>query len=226
MPRRGPRSRRPDPRREALGRAAAALSLGEGKATLQPREQPRCSARCAALELRQLPVAEARSQLQALLFGMAQRIESLERRLEGPWWGLGAGGQLPGTLAVSSPPPEGAPGAPAWPVVGAGAPGGDRAGSRGAAAFSLPAGHLPKLAAVWAGEILPGRRGRGGVSLQKRSPVPVASTAPSPLPGELPCSGLWFRGRGFLGVLRGERALAWLWRRGSRWGGRGRCVPC
>ncbi|XP_055674201.1 protein PAXX isoform X3 [Falco peregrinus] len=64
--------------REALGRGAAALSLGEGKATLQLREEARCS----ALELFKLPMAQARSQLQALVFGMAGCIESLERRLE------------------------------------------------------------------------------------------------------------------------------------------------
>ncbi|XP_054076545.1 protein PAXX isoform X3 [Rissa tridactyla] len=64
--------------REALGRGAAALSLGEGKATLQLREEARCS----ALELFKLPIAEARSQVQALVFGMAGRVESLERRLE------------------------------------------------------------------------------------------------------------------------------------------------
>ncbi|NXH65833.1 PAXX protein, partial [Hydrobates tethys] len=64
--------------REALGRGAASLSLGEGKATLQLREEARCS----ALELFKLPIAEARSQLQALVFGMARRVESLERRLE------------------------------------------------------------------------------------------------------------------------------------------------
>ncbi|NWR59297.1 PAXX protein, partial [Bucorvus abyssinicus] len=87
----GPPSPRPVRRREALERGAAALSLGEGKATLQPREQARCSARCSALELFKLPVAEARSQLQALVFGMVGCVESLERRLEGPWWGLGAG---------------------------------------------------------------------------------------------------------------------------------------
>ncbi|XP_063209184.1 protein PAXX isoform X2 [Chroicocephalus ridibundus] len=68
--------------REALGRGAAALSLGEGKATLQLREEARCSARCSALELFKLPIAEARSQVQALVFGMAGRVESLERRLE------------------------------------------------------------------------------------------------------------------------------------------------
>ncbi|NXS39521.1 PAXX protein, partial [Balaeniceps rex] len=68
----------------ALGRGAASLSLGEGKATLQLREEARCS----ALDLFKLPIAEARSQLQALVFGMAGRIESLERRLEGPWGGL------------------------------------------------------------------------------------------------------------------------------------------
>ncbi|XP_029856964.1 protein PAXX isoform X4 [Aquila chrysaetos chrysaetos] len=64
--------------REALGRRAASLSLGEGKATLQPRDEAQCS----ALDLFKLPVAEARSQLQALVFGMAEHVESLERRLE------------------------------------------------------------------------------------------------------------------------------------------------
>ncbi|KAF1477791.1 Protein PAXX, partial [Pygoscelis antarcticus] len=64
--------------REALGRGAASLSLGEGKATLRLREEARCS----VLDLFKLPVAEARSQLQALVFGMAGRVESLERRLE------------------------------------------------------------------------------------------------------------------------------------------------
>ncbi|KAF1453816.1 Protein PAXX, partial [Spheniscus demersus] len=71
--------------REALGRGAASLSLGEGKATLQLREEDRCS----VLDLFKLPVAEARSQLQALVFGMAGRVESLERRLEGSWGGGG-----------------------------------------------------------------------------------------------------------------------------------------
>ncbi|NXO22439.1 PAXX protein, partial [Cisticola juncidis] len=61
-----------------LGRGAAALSLGPGSATLRLPEEPRCP----ALALAQLPAAEARSQLQALIFGMAGRIESLERRLE------------------------------------------------------------------------------------------------------------------------------------------------
>ncbi|XP_042642838.1 protein PAXX isoform X2 [Tyto alba] len=65
--------------REAVGRGAAALSLGEGTATLQPRSE---EARCSALDLIKLPVAEARSQLQGLVFGMAGRIESLEKRLE------------------------------------------------------------------------------------------------------------------------------------------------
>ncbi|XP_009469791.1 PREDICTED: uncharacterized protein C9orf142 homolog [Nipponia nippon] len=74
-----PRSPRPRPRREALGRGAASLSLGEGKATLRLREE---AARGWALDLFKLPIAEARSQLQALVFGMAGRVESLERRLE------------------------------------------------------------------------------------------------------------------------------------------------
>ncbi|XP_075628836.1 protein PAXX isoform X5 [Balearica regulorum gibbericeps] len=64
--------------REALGRGAASLSLGPGKATLQLREE----ARCAALDLFKLPITEARSQLQALVFGMAGCVQSLERRLE------------------------------------------------------------------------------------------------------------------------------------------------
>ncbi|XP_054704130.1 protein PAXX isoform X2 [Grus americana] len=74
----GPSSPQPRPRREALGRGAASLSLGPGKATLQLWEE----ARCAALDLFKLPITEARSQLQALVFGMAGRVESLERRLE------------------------------------------------------------------------------------------------------------------------------------------------
>ncbi|XP_068020350.1 protein PAXX isoform X2 [Melanerpes formicivorus] len=64
--------------REALERGTAELSLSGGKATLRPRDGDCCS----ALELFKLPVAEARSQLQALVFGMAGRVESLERRLE------------------------------------------------------------------------------------------------------------------------------------------------
>ncbi|XP_016157963.1 PREDICTED: protein PAXX isoform X6 [Ficedula albicollis] len=71
--------------RAGLGRGAAALSLGRGSATLRLPEEPRCP----ALALTQLPAAEACSQLQALLFGMAGCIESLQRRLEveGAHWG-------------------------------------------------------------------------------------------------------------------------------------------
>ncbi|NXT53503.1 PAXX protein, partial [Pluvianellus socialis] len=76
---RGPPSPRTHPRREALGRGATSLRLGEGKATLQLREEACCS----ALDLFKLPIAEARSQVQALVFGMAAHVESLERRLEG-----------------------------------------------------------------------------------------------------------------------------------------------
>ncbi|KAM4889601.1 protein PAXX isoform 5-T5 [Sylvia borin] len=64
--------------RAALGDGAAELSLGPGSAVLRLPEEPRCP----ALALAQLPAAEARSQLQALVFGMAGYIESLERRLE------------------------------------------------------------------------------------------------------------------------------------------------
>ncbi|KAJ7409959.1 hypothetical protein BTVI_54896 [Pitangus sulphuratus] len=69
--------------RAALGRGTAELSLGPGSATLRLPEEPRCP----ALALAQLPPAEARRQLQALVFGMAGCIETLERRLEGPWLG-------------------------------------------------------------------------------------------------------------------------------------------
>lgn len=79
-----PRSLTPAPRRAALGHGAAALSLGPGSATLRLPEEPQCPA--PALALAQLPAAEARSRLQALLFGMAGCIESLQRRLEGPCW--------------------------------------------------------------------------------------------------------------------------------------------
>ncbi|XP_030317163.1 protein PAXX [Calypte anna] len=69
--------------REALGRGNAALSMGPGKATLQLREkEEEAASRCSALDLFKLPAAGARSQLQALVFGMAGRVESLERRLE------------------------------------------------------------------------------------------------------------------------------------------------
>ncbi|XP_032563810.1 protein PAXX isoform X1 [Chiroxiphia lanceolata] len=64
--------------RAALGRGAAELSLGPGSATLRMPDEPRCP----AVALAQLPAVEARSQLQALVFGMAGCIETLERRLE------------------------------------------------------------------------------------------------------------------------------------------------
>ncbi|XP_057266580.1 protein PAXX isoform X2 [Pezoporus wallicus] len=63
--------------REALGRGAASLSPGEARGTLRLQGDAPCS----ALDLRPLPAGEARSQLRALLFGMAGRIEGLERRL-------------------------------------------------------------------------------------------------------------------------------------------------
>ncbi|NXC72447.1 PAXX protein, partial [Anhinga anhinga] len=92
--------------REALGRGAAALRLGEGEAALQLRAEALCS----ALDLFKLPVAEARSQLQELVFGMAERVESLERRLGGPWWvlegdkGRRGGRQLPAAFAAEPNP--------------------------------------------------------------------------------------------------------------------------
>ncbi|XP_054140048.1 protein PAXX isoform X3 [Melozone crissalis] len=84
--------------RAALDHGAAALSLGPGSATLRLPEEPQCP----ALALAQLPAAEARSQLQALLFGMAGCIESLERRLEdpSPRKSKASGSALPGKRKV------------------------------------------------------------------------------------------------------------------------------
>ncbi|XP_065504859.1 protein PAXX isoform X7 [Caloenas nicobarica] len=92
--------------RAALGRGTAALSLGERPAVLQLRGEAPCS----ALQLFKLPVAEARSQLQALLFGMAGRVESLERRLEG-LQGVKAGGgrAAPWHLRGTIPPAQRCP---------------------------------------------------------------------------------------------------------------------
>ncbi|NWH72679.1 PAXX protein, partial [Piaya cayana] len=64
--------------REALERGAVSLNLDEGPAMLWlPEEAP-----CMSLHLLKLPAAEARSQLQELVFDMAGCIESLERRLK------------------------------------------------------------------------------------------------------------------------------------------------
>uniref|UniRef100_A0A8B9QVR2 Uncharacterized protein n=1 Tax=Anas platyrhynchos TaxID=8839 RepID=A0A8B9QVR2_ANAPL len=68
------------PRREALRRGAVSLSLQEGGATLQLQGEAGHS----TLHLCKLPVAEARTQLQALMFGLATSIKKLEERLEGP----------------------------------------------------------------------------------------------------------------------------------------------
>lgn len=67
------------PRREALRRGAVSLSLQEGGATLQLQGEAGHS----TLHLCKLPVAEARTQLQALMFGLATSIKKLEERLEG-----------------------------------------------------------------------------------------------------------------------------------------------
>ncbi|NXK47113.1 PAXX protein, partial [Chauna torquata] len=67
--------------RAALQRGAASLSLQDGRATLQLQEE----AGLATLHLFKLPVAEARTQLQALMFGLAACIKNLEKRLEGLW---------------------------------------------------------------------------------------------------------------------------------------------
>ncbi|XP_048821797.1 protein PAXX isoform X1 [Lagopus muta] len=62
--------------RAALGRGAVSLGLRDGAATLRLREGQE------ALLLPRLPAAEARPQLQALLFAMAARVRDLEERLE------------------------------------------------------------------------------------------------------------------------------------------------
>ncbi|NXL50384.1 PAXX protein, partial [Podilymbus podiceps] len=85
----------------ALERGAASLSLSEGKATLRLPEEARCS----AVDLFKLPIAEARSQLQALVFGMAGRVEILERRLEGS----GVFGRSKGRRRVGSSQPPSSP---------------------------------------------------------------------------------------------------------------------
>ncbi|XP_027326679.2 protein PAXX isoform X8 [Anas platyrhynchos] len=64
--------------REALRRGAVSLSLQEGGATLQLQGEAGHS----TLHLCKLPVAEARTQLQALMFGLATSIKKLEERLE------------------------------------------------------------------------------------------------------------------------------------------------
>ncbi|XP_021270051.1 protein PAXX isoform X2 [Numida meleagris] len=60
----------------ALGRGAVSLGLRDGTATLRLWEGHE------ALLLPRLPAAEARPQLQALLFAMAARVRDLEERLE------------------------------------------------------------------------------------------------------------------------------------------------
>ncbi|XP_021270054.1 protein PAXX isoform X5 [Numida meleagris] len=67
--------------RAALGRGAVSLGLRDGTATLRLWEGHE------ALLLPRLPAAEARPQLQALLFAMAARVRDLEERLEGGCWG-------------------------------------------------------------------------------------------------------------------------------------------
>ncbi|XP_046785101.1 protein PAXX isoform X1 [Gallus gallus] len=62
--------------RAALGRGTVSLGLRDGAATLRLREGHE------ALLLPRLPAAEARPQLQALLFAMAARVRDLEERLE------------------------------------------------------------------------------------------------------------------------------------------------
>ncbi|XP_021270053.1 protein PAXX isoform X4 [Numida meleagris] len=62
--------------RAALGRGAVSLGLRDGTATLRLWEGHE------ALLLPRLPAAEARPQLQALLFAMAARVRDLEERLE------------------------------------------------------------------------------------------------------------------------------------------------
>lgn len=72
----GPRLTALPPGRAALGRGTVSLGLRDGAATLRLREGHE------ALLLPRLPAAEARPQLQALLFAMAARVRDLEERLE------------------------------------------------------------------------------------------------------------------------------------------------
>ncbi|XP_035197175.1 protein PAXX isoform X1 [Oxyura jamaicensis] len=65
--------------REALQRGAVSLSLQDGRATLQLQGE----AGHTTLHLCKLPVAEARTQLQALMFGLVTCIKNLEEHLKG-----------------------------------------------------------------------------------------------------------------------------------------------
>ena len=87
----GPRLTALHPSRAALGRGAVSLGLRDGAVTLRLRE------RHEALLLPRLPAAEARPQLQALLFAMAARVRDLEERLEGAAAGRGGGREAGGS---------------------------------------------------------------------------------------------------------------------------------
>ncbi|NWZ20165.1 PAXX protein, partial [Asarcornis scutulata] len=69
---------RPPQGRVPLQRGAVSLSLQDGRATLQLQGEAGHS----TLHLCKLPVAEARTQLQALMFGLATSIKKLEEHLE------------------------------------------------------------------------------------------------------------------------------------------------
>ncbi|XP_027326678.2 protein PAXX isoform X6 [Anas platyrhynchos] len=90
--------------REALRRGAVSLSLQEGGATLQLQGEAGHS----TLHLCKLPVAEARTQLQALMFGLATSIKKLEERLEGFPQVSQFRGPMVGTLGSSCSPEKNA----------------------------------------------------------------------------------------------------------------------
>uniref|UniRef100_A0A8B9NXW4 Uncharacterized protein n=1 Tax=Apteryx owenii TaxID=8824 RepID=A0A8B9NXW4_APTOW len=74
----GPRS--PGRPLKALEHGVASLSLhDDGRATLQLQEEAWCS----TFDLFKLPFTEARTQLQALMFGLVGCVKNLEKRLEG-----------------------------------------------------------------------------------------------------------------------------------------------
>lgn len=97
----GPRLTALPPGRAALGRGTVSLGLRDGAATLRLREGHE------ALLLPRLPAAEARPQLQALLFAMAARVRDLEERLEGAAAGRGGGRGAGGSRPSEGPRREG-----------------------------------------------------------------------------------------------------------------------
>lgn len=157
----GPRLTALPPGRAALGRGTVSLGLRDGAATLRLREGHE------ALLLPRLPAAEARPQLQALLFAMAARVRDLEERLEGAAAGRGGGRGAGGSRPSEGPLREGGGGSLQHPPSPAAAAVCPRAGPpRNTSGRRSPAwkAHSRVLTAPPCAEapVLTGRSPRGG----------------------------------------------------------------